>query len=230
MDGFGIPRDQVGERFQATADQYGMTWSLHFSDEQPRVAIFVSQMAHCLYDLLIRWRLKELPGEVALIISNHNTHAGVAAEFGIPFQHIPITKETRAQQEALIQDHLKEADIDLVILARYMQIVGEDLISVYRNRMINIHHSFLPAFAGARPYHQAFERGVKIIGATAHYVTVELDAGPIIEQDIVRISHRESVESLVRKGSDLEKLVLARAVQFHLEHRTIVYGNKTVVF
>jgi formyltetrahydrofolate deformylase len=230
MDGFAIPRDGLAAAFQPLAERFGMDWRLHFSDETPRIAIFVSQLPHCLYDLLVRWRLGEFQAQVPLIVSNHDTLRHVADDFSIRFETYQITRETKPAQEALIQRRLEQERIDLVILARYMQIVGEDLVNAYADRMINIHHSFLPAFAGARPYHQAYERGVKIIGATAHYATRQLDEGPIIEQDIVRISHRDSVDDLVRKGADLEKLVLARAVQLHLQHRIIVYKNKTAVF
>jgi formyltetrahydrofolate deformylase len=230
MRGFDLPRDRVRDAFAPIAERFGMDWSLHFSDQVPRVAVFVSQLPHCLYDLLARWRMGEYNAEVPLVVSNHETLATVAKSFGVPFETYPITKENKAAQEALILRRLEDERIDLVVLARYMQIVGSELIDRYANRIINIHHSFLPAFAGARPYHQAYQRGVKIIGATAHYATRELDEGPIIEQDVVRISHRDSVADLVRKGSDLEKVVLARAVQLHLDHRVIVYRNKTAVF
>jgi formyltetrahydrofolate deformylase len=230
MRGFAAPREEVGEAFRPLAERFGMEWALHFSDETPRLAIFVSELAHCLYDLLVRWRLGSIKAEIPLIVSNHETLRHVAEEFGIPFEHYPITRERKAEQEGVILRRLEEERIDLVILARYMQIVGQELCDHYANRIINIHHSFLPAFAGARPYHKAHERGVKIIGATAHYATLDLDEGPIIEQDVARISHRDEVQDLVRKGADLEKLVLARAVELHLSHRIIVYKNKTVVF
>ncbi len=230
MKGFALARDRVREAFQPLAERFQMDWTLSFSDARPRIAIFVSQLPHCLYDLLARWRMGEYQADVPLIVSNHQTLRAVADEFAVPFEHEDVTPETRAAAEGHILARLRAENIDIVVLARYMQIVGPDLIQAYRNRIINIHHSFLPAFAGARPYHQAYQRGVKIIGATAHYATPELDQGPIIEQDVVRISHRDSVDDLVRKGADLEKVVLARAVQLHLNNRVIVYKNKTAVF
>jgi formyltetrahydrofolate deformylase len=190
----------------------------------------VSKQGHCLQDLLLRYAEGELPCSIALIVSNHETHRSTAEWFGIPFHHIPVKKENKeaaeARQIALLRDH----EIDVVVLARYMQILGPQFIAAYPNRIINIHHSFLPAFVGARPYHQAFARGVKIIGATSHYVTEDLDEGPIIEQDVTRVSHRDSVQDLVRKGRNLEKLVLAHAVKLHLEHRILAFKNKTIVF
>jgi formyltetrahydrofolate deformylase len=230
MEGFGVPRERFGEAFAPVADRFGMSWSLHYSDEVPRIAIFVSQLSHCLYDLLARWRSGDLRVEIPLIVSNHETLRPIAEQYGVPFEQFEITRETKAAEEQRIMQRLAEERIDLVVLARYMQIVGAPMVDAYRNRIINIHHSFLPAFAGARPYHQAYDRGVKIIGATAHYATLDLDEGPIIDQDVVRISHRDSVQDLVRKGADLEKIVLARALSLHLSHRVIVYGNKTVVF
>jgi len=227
---FAISRDGIAEAFRPIAQRFGMTWSLHFSDYVPRIAIFVSKLEHCLYDLLARWRMGELRVEVPLVISNHPDLQPIAESFGLEYHCFPLTPETKAAQEERILEKLEEQRIDLVVLARYMQILGEELIGRYPNRIINIHHSFLPAFAGARPYHQAYERGVKIIGATAHYATPELDQGPIIEQDVVRVTHRDSVADLIRKGRDLEKVVLARAVDLHLRHRIVVYGNKTVVF
>lgn len=230
LAGFAIPREAIGEAFQPIADRFGMTWTLHFSGEVPRVAIFVSKLAHCMYDLLARWRMGEFRAQIPLVISNHPDQAEVAASFGAAFHHLPVSAETKAEQERRALALLEEHRIDLIVLARYMQILSADFVSRYPNRIINIHHSFLPAFAGARPYHQAHERGVKIIGATAHYVTPELDQGPIIEQDVTRVSHRDTVADLVRKGRDLEKVVLARAVDLHLRNRIVVYANKTVVF
>ncbi|MDP2948537.1 MAG: formyltetrahydrofolate deformylase, partial [Chloroflexota bacterium] len=209
---FAIPRDGIAEAFRPIAQRFGMTWSLHFSDYVPRIVIFVSKLEHCLYDLLARWRMGELRAEIPLVISNHPDLQPIAEGFGLEYHCFPITPETKAAQEKRILEELEEQRIDLVVLARYMQILGEELIGRYPNRIINIHHSFLPAFAGARPYHQAYERGVKIIGATAHYATPELDQGPIIEQDVVRVTHRDSVADLIRKGRDLERVVLARAV------------------
>lgn len=227
---FGVPRDQIAQAFQPIAERFQMTWSLHFSDVVPRVAVFASRLPHCLYDLLARWRMGEFRAAVPLVVSNHTDLRPIAEEFGVTYLHMPVTPETKADQERRLLSALEEERIDLIVLARYMQVLGEELVGRYRNQIINIHHSFLPAFAGARPYHQAHERGVKIIGATAHYVTPELDQGPIIEQDVARVSHRDSVPDLVRKGRDLEKVVLARAVDLHLRRRIVVYGNKTVVF
>jgi len=230
LSDFAVPRQEIAEAFQPVAERFGMTWSLHFSDYVPRIAIFVSKLPHCLYDLLARWRMGEFRAEIPLIISNHPDLRAVAEGFGVAYHSFSITPETKAAQETRIIEKLEEERIDLIVLARYMQILGEGFVGRCPNRIINIHHSFLPAFAGARPYHQAHERGVKIIGATAHYVTLELDQGPIIEQDVARVSHRDAVADLVRKGRDLEKVVLARAVDLHLRNRVIVYGNKTVVF
>lgn len=230
LGGFKIPREEIAPAFEQIADRFQMRWSLRFSDYTARVAVFVSRLPHCLYDLLARWRMGEYRADIPLIISNHEEHAGVAQDFGVPFHSFPITPETKAAQEEKVIALLQENRIDLVVLARYMQVLSEGFVSRYPARIVNIHHSFLPAFAGARPYHHAHERGVKLIGATAHYVTPELDQGPIIEQDVVRVSHRDSVDDLVRKGRDLEKLVLARAVDLHLRNRVVVYGNKTVVF
>ncbi len=230
LDGFGVPRDGIADAFRPIAERFRMTWSLRFSDEMPRVAILVSKLRHCLYDILARWRLSELHAEIPVVISNHPDAAPIAEEFGVTFRHLPLTPDTKATQETRILAELEAHRIDLVIMARYMQVLSDEVIRRYPNRIINIHHSFLPAFAGARPYHQAHERGVKIIGATAHYATRQLDQGPIIDQDVARVSHRDSVADLVRKGSDLEKVVLARAVDVHLRNRVLVYGNKTVVF
>ncbi|MBD2593323.1 formyltetrahydrofolate deformylase [Nostoc spongiaeforme FACHB-130] len=229
LEGFNLPKDLIGPAFNAIAQPLGAKWQLHFSDTIPRIAIWVSRQDHCLYDLIWRHRAKEFAAEIPLIISNH-PHLKVAAEqFGIDFHHIPITKENKPEQEAKQLELLRQYKIDLVVLAKYMQIVSSDFIAQFP-QIINIHHSFLPAFVGANPYHRAFERGVKIIGATSHYVTTDLDAGPIIEQDVVRVSHRDEVEDLVRKGKDLERIVLARAVRLHLQNRVLVYGNRTVVF
>jgi formyltetrahydrofolate deformylase len=230
LDGFALTRDSIAEAFRPIAERFAMTWSLRFSDEVPRVAILASKLHHCLYDLLARWRLGELHAEIPLVVSNHPDARAIADEFGVAFRHAPITPDTKAGQEVQILAELEAHRVDLVILARYMQVLSDGFVRHYPQRIINIHHSFLPAFAGARPYHQAHERGVKIIGATAHYATPELDQGPIIDQDVARVSHRDSVEDLVRKGRDLERTVLARAVDLHLRNRVLVYGNKTVVF
>ena len=208
-----------------------MNWELSFSDEVKKVAIFVSRYDHCLYELLYRFKAGELPGgELKMVISNHLDLKSVVESFGIPFYHFPITKETKREVEEKEVELLQKEGIDLIVLARYMQILSDWFVNLYPNRIINIHHSFLPAFVGAKPYHRAYERGVKIIGATSHYVTEELDQGPIIEQDVVRVSHRDSVEEMIKKGRDLEKLVLARAVKWHLENKILVYDNKTVIF
>jgi formyltetrahydrofolate deformylase len=212
------------------AARFGMSYRLAYAAKPKRLALFVSRYDHCLYDLLLRHRSGELGCEMALIVSNHPDLAPVAREFGVRFELYPITPETKAEQERREVELLVAEAIDLVVLARYMQIVGAELVSRYEGRLLNIHHSFLPAFVGGKPYHQAYQRGVKLIGATAHYATLNLDEGPIIEQDVVRASHRDSVEDLARKGRDLEKVVLARAVRSHLEDRVLVYGNKTVVF
>ena len=230
LAGFRIERDGIAEAFRPLAEKYGMAWRLHFSDYVPRVALFASKLPHCLYDLLARWRMGEFRAHIPLVISNHDDHRSIAKEFGVEFHDLPVTPETKSRQEAKAIELLEAADIDVVVLARYMQVLSEGIVSRYPNGIINIHHSFLPAFAGARPYHNAHERGVKIIGATAHYVTPELDQGPIIDQDVARVSHRDSVDDLIRKGRDLEKTVLARAVDLHLRNRILVYGNKTVVF
>jgi formyltetrahydrofolate deformylase len=230
LDGFAVSREGIEEAFRPIAERFGMTWRLRFSDEVPRVAVFVSKLAHCLYDILARWRMGEYRASVPLIISNHQDNREVAEEFGVPFHYLPVTAGAKAEQEAAAVKLLEAEDIDLVVLARYMQVLTSEFVVQYEGRIINIHHSFLPAFAGARPYHQAHERGVKIIGATAHYVTPDLDQGPIIAQDVAQVSHRDAVDDLVRKGRDLERLVLARAVDLHLRNRIVVYGNKTVVF
>jgi formyltetrahydrofolate deformylase len=216
----------VGE----VAARFGMQYRLAYGKRRPRVAIFASRYDHCLWDLLIRHRGGELACELALVVSNHPDLAPVVAHFGVPFHHVPITAATRAAQEATQWALLDEAQVDLIVLARYMQILSPAFVARYPARIINIHHSFLPAFVGGDPYRQACERGVKLVGATAHYVTEQLDEGPIIEQGVVRCSHRDTVEDLVRKGRDLEKVVLAAAVRWHLEDRVLVYAGKTVVF
>ena len=228
---FIIPEDKIEEYFHSLcAQKYCINFSLYFSDRIPRMAIFVSKMSHCLYDLLARYTAGEWEVEIPLIISNHPDMEIAAKRFGIDYKYFPITKENKAEQEAAELALLKEYDIEFIVLARYMQIVSPEFISRFPNRIINIHHSFLPAFIGAKPYHAAFERGVKLIGATSHYVTSDLDAGPIIEQDITRISHKDPLASLIRKGRDLEKIVLSRAVEKHIERKILVYQNKTVVF
>jgi formyltetrahydrofolate deformylase len=229
LDGFNLPRELIAPAFNAIAQPISAKWELHFSDTIPRIAIWVSKQDHCLFDLIWRQRAKEFASEIPLIISNHPDLKLVAEKFNIDYHHIPITKDSKSEQEAKQLELLHQYKIDLVVLAKYMQVVSADFLAKFP-QTINIHHSFLPAFVGANPYHRAFERGVKIIGATAHYATADLDAGPIIEQDVVRVSHRDEVEDLIRKGKDLERVVLARAVRLHLQNRVLVYGNRTVVF
>lgn len=212
------------------AERFEMKLQLRYAAQRKRVAIFVSRYDHCLYDLLLRHRAGELDCDIVLVVSNHPDLAPVAAQFDIPFEHFPITKDDKLAQERRQLARLRELEVDLVVLARYMQVLSSQMTDALQSRVINIHHSFLPAFAGGRPYHQAYQRGVKLIGATAHYATADLDEGPIIDQGVVACSHRDSVEDLVRKGRDLEKVVLARAVRWHLQDRILVYSNKTVVF
>lgn len=216
--------------FEKTADSLQMEWRLNVMSEAPRMAIFVSQHLHCLVDLLHRQQSGEFHCSIPLIVSNHTNAEALARFYGIAFRHIPVTPETKCGAEDEQRRLLCEEGIDLIVLARYMQILSPEFAQQYPSRIINVHHSFLPAFIGARPYHAAFRRGVKLIGATSHYVTPMLDDGPIIEQDVVRISHRDQVEDLIQKGRDMEKAVLSRAVLWHLEHRILCYGNKTVVF
>jgi formyltetrahydrofolate deformylase len=231
LTNFVIPADKIGEYFQTLiAERFGMKWSLYFSDYIPRMAIFVSKQPHCLHDILSRCHPGEWKVEVPLIISNHEDLRPVAETFGIDFHLTPNVKDDKKGAEKKQLELLEQYDIDFIVLARYMQILSDDFVSHYPNRIINIHHSFLPAFPGARPYHSAYERGVKIIGATSHYVTAELDAGPIIEQNVVRVTHKDSVEDLVRKGRDLEKVVLSQAVWYHLKRKILVYGNRTLIF
>lgn len=230
LAGFDIPREKIADEFRPLAEKFGMTWQLHFSDIVTQIAIFVSKHEHCLYDLLSRYKMGELKAKIRLVISNHPDLKPTADLFGIEFQHYSMEDNNKTENEKIILEKLKEVGVDLIVLARYMRILGSDFVDQYTNKIINIHHSFLPAFAGGKPYHQAYERGVKIIGATAHYVTAELDEGPIIEQDVVRVSHRDSIGDLIRKGRDLEKIVLARAVNLHLNNRVLAYGNKTVIF
>lgn len=233
LGNFTIPREKLKDYIQTLyAQRYDMTFSLHFSDVKPRMAIFVSKMSHCLYDLLARYKAGEWNVEIPCIISNHEDLRYVAEQFGIPYHVWSINKDhsNKAEVEQAEMELLKKEKVTFIVLARYMQIVSEKLISEYPHHIINIHHSFLPAFVGAKPYHQAWERGVKIIGATSHYVTMELDAGPIIEQDVVRITHKDTPESLVLKGRDLEKIVLSRAVTKHIERKILTYNNKTIIF
>lgn len=231
LECFLIPREKMEDYFRTLyAQKYEMDFQLYFSDVKPRMAIFVSKMSHCLFDMLARYTAGEWNVEIPLIVSNHPDLQHVAERFGIPFHLFPITKETKEEQECKELELLKRHRITFIVLARYMQVLSERIIDAYPDKIINIHHSFLPAFVGARPYHAAFERGVKIIGATSHYVTTELDAGPIIEQDVVRITHKDAIEDLINKGKDLEKIVLSRAVQKHIERKILAYKNKTVIF
>ncbi len=229
LEGFNLPPEAIATAFGAIAKPLEAKWQIHFSNTVPRLAIWVTKQDHCLLDLLWRWQAKELKAEIPLIISNHSHLQAIAEQFNIDFYHLPITKENKLEQEAKQLDLLHKYEIDLVILAKYMQILSPNLVAQFPN-IINIHHSFLPAFPGAKPYHRAHDRGVKIIGATAHYVTEDLDEGPIIEQEVVHVSHRDTVADFIRKGKDLERLVLARAVRLHLQNRVLVYGNRTVVF
>ena len=221
--------DEMEKAFQGLASAYEMTFE--FRDARPpRMGILVSKMSHCLYDMLGRTHSGEWNVEIPLIVSNHPNLEDAARRFDIPFYHVPVTKDTKVAQEAKQIEILKEHQVDFIVLARYMQILTEDFVKHFSRKIINIHHSFLPAFVGAKPYHQAYDRGVKIIGTTSHYVTSDLDAGPIIEQDIMRVSHKDSIKDLVRKGRDLERIVLARAIWLHLQNKTMVYNNKTVIF
>ena len=231
LEKFAIPREKIADYFQTLiAQKFEIKFSLHFSDQRPRMAVFVSKMSHCLFDILSRYTAGEWDADIPLIISNHDTLRSVAERFGIEFILMEKNSANKAEQEKKEIEILKQYNIDFVVLARYMQVLSDHFVSNFPNRIINIHHSFLPAFAGAKPYHAAHERGVKIIGATSHYVTTDLDAGPIIAQDVVRISHIDTVESLIRKGRDLEKIVLSEAVYKHLQRKILVYNNRTVVF
>lgn len=230
MEGFSLAREQIAAAFTPLARELNLAWELRFSDQTPKTALFVSRYDHCLYDLLLRHRAGELRADFDVVISNHPDCRPIAESFGLEYRVFPISAETKLQQEARILEELAKRKIEFIVLARYMQVLSETFVGHYPTRIINIHHSFLPAFVGPKPYLQAYRRGVKLIGATAHYVTQELDNGPIIAQDVMRISHRDSAEDLARKGSDLEKMVLARAVRLHLENRVLLYGNKTAVF
>lgn len=231
LKNFVIQQDKIAEYFETlVASRYQMSTQLHFSDSKPRMALFVSRMSHCFYDLLARYEIGELNVEIPVIISNHDDLQTAAERLGIDYHCIHIDQGNKAAQEEKQLQLLKQYDIDFIVLARYMQVLSDDFVQNYPQKIINIHHSFLPAFPGGRPYHSAHERGVKIIGATSHYVTAELDAGPIIEQDVVHVSHKDSVDDMVRIGRDLEKIVLARAVRHHVQHDLLVYENRTVVF
>lgn len=230
MTGFVIHRHELHAAFGFVARRFQMRWELHFSDDVPRMAVFVSRQSHCLFDILSRWRSGEWRVEIPAVVSNHEALGDIVRQFGLDFHVFPIDRENKAEQEAAQIALMRELNVDFIVLARYMQILSGDFVAQFPNRIINIHHSFLPAFAGARPYHAAYDRGVKIIGATSHYVTSDLDAGPIIEQNVLRVNHKDAVRDLVRKGQDVEKLVLAQAIWHHLQRRVLVYNNKTVVF
>jgi formyltetrahydrofolate deformylase len=230
LDRFTLDADGIRLGLEVFARSLGLHAELDFDDRRDRVAVICSKDAHCLYDLLLRQRLGELAGEVVLVVSNHPDNRPAAEYFGLPFEVVTVTADTRQQAEARQQELLERHGVNLVVLARYMQILSPEFVGRWEGRVINIHHSFLPAFAGARPYHQAQARGVKLIGATAHYATADLDEGPIIEQDVVRVTHRDTVADMIRKGRDLERQVLARAVRLHLERRVLVEGKRTIVF
>lgn len=231
LERFIIPKDKIADYFSTLyGKRYGVKFRITFSSQPQRMAIFVSKMSHCIYDLLARYVAGEWHVEIPVIISNHPDLSLIGKQFGIPFEVVPVTRENKKEMEAREFELLDRYNIDFIVLARYMQVLSEEFINRYPERIINIHHSFLPAFIGAKPYHAAFDRGVKLIGATSHYVTTELDAGPIIEQDIVRITHKDTIPDLIKKGRDLEKIVLSRAVEKHIQHKILTYNNKTVVF
>ncbi|MEN6487797.1 MAG: formyltetrahydrofolate deformylase [Smithella sp.] len=230
LKGFALSREEIPAEFEKLASPFEMKWALHFTDYVPRMAIFVSKYIHCLNDLLLRHRMGEFKAVIPLVIGNHPDARESVEQFGIKFFHFPVTAHNKASQEKLEIELLRQMNIDVVVLARYMQILTEKFLKVYPYKIINIHHSFLPAFAGANPYQQAYDRGVKIIGATGHYVTENLDEGPIIAQDVIKISHRDTIADIQTKSKDLERIVLARALRLHLDNKILVYGAKTVVF
>jgi formyltetrahydrofolate deformylase len=231
LDKFRIEKEKIAEYFETLlGKRFNMNFSVYFSDEKPKMGLFVTKLSHCLFDILGRWQSGDLQIEIPVVISNHEFLRDTVEKFDIPFYHIPISKTNKVEQEAKQIEILKQFDVDFIVLARYMQIISPEFINQYKHKVINIHHSFLPAFVGAKPYHAAYERGVKIIGATAHYVTEDLDAGPIIEQNVSRVTHRNSVSDLVKIGQDVEKLVLSKAIQLHVQRKTLVMGNKTVIF
>ncbi len=231
LQNFEIPKDKIDDYFGTLiGNKFQMKWSLHFTDQKPRMAVFVSKMSHCLYDILQRYKSGEWAVEIPVIVSNHAGMEQLAQRFDIPFKHLPITKANKIEQEAQQIALMQELGVDFIVLARYMQILTDNFIRAFPNKIINIHHSFLPAFKGAKPYHSAYERGVKIIGATSHYVTADLDEGPIIAQDIRMVSHKDSVKDMIRKGKDMEKVVLSRAIWLELKHKILPYKNRTIVF
>lgn len=229
-DSLAFDFDELAERFAPIAEEFGMDWHISDSARKKRVVILVSKQEHCLYDLLARWHAQELNIDIPCVISNHETFRGLVEWHGVPFHHVPVTSENKADASRKVMELFEAAEGDVMVLARYMQILSPELCDRYPGRIVNIHHSFLPSFVGAKPYHQAFTRGVKLIGATCHYVTPDLDQGPIIEQDVIRVDHSDEPEDLVRYGKDIEKAVLARGLRYHLEDRVITHGNKTVVF
>ncbi len=230
IGGFRLDKQATEEQIRTLARQFDLRWELTFSQAPPRVAVMVSKASHCLYDLMLCQQLGDLGGQIVGVLANHDTLNDVCEHFGVPFTVVPVERDRKEEAEARQLEMLDALRVDLVVLARYMQILSPTFVARWPGRIINIHHSFLPAFAGARPYHQAKQRGVKVIGATAHYVTAELDQGPIIEQDVCRVSHRDTVEDMMRKGRELERLVLTRAVRLHLQRRVLVSGNRTIVF
>ena len=231
LDSFMIPKEKIHEYFKTLiAASYQMEFDLYFSGQRPRMAIFVSKMSHCLYDILSHWESGDWQVDIPFVISNHNDMQPIAERFGIPFHYIPINKDNKLEQEKKQLQLLQESNTDFIVLARYMQVLSANFLTHYPYKVINIHHSFLPAFAGAKPYHAAYERGVKIIGATSHFVTDELDAGPIIEQDVINVSHKDSPDTFIRKGKDLEKIVLSRGIFLYIQRKLLVYNNRTVVF
>jgi formyltetrahydrofolate deformylase len=230
LAGFDLSPDECARQFAPVAERFQMRWRLELSARRHRAAVFVSKYDHCLVDLLYRHQSGEIPCDIPLVVSNHPDARRWAEFYGVPFHYTPAEPGRKAETERQQLQLLAEHDIDLIVLARYMQVLSSEFVAKYPRQIINVHHSFLPAFSGARPYHRAFERGVKLIGATSHYVTADLDEGPIIEQDVARVSHRDGLEDLLQKGRDLEQVVLARAVRWHVGHRVLVYGDKTVIF
>ncbi len=231
LDNFTIERDKIGEYFNTLlARRFNIRFNLYFNDVKPRMALFVTKLSHCLFDILGRWQNGGLEIDIPVVISNHEHLKPIVEKFGLKFYYVPITKENKLKQEQKHLEILEDNKIDFIVLARYMQIIGKELINNYQHKIINIHHSFLPAFVGAKPYHAAYERGVKIIGATAHYVTEDLDAGPIIDQEVSRVTHHNTIKDLVLMGQDAEKITLAKAVKKHVDRKTFVIGNKTIIF
>ncbi|MBN3581675.1 formyltetrahydrofolate deformylase [Algoriphagus aestuarii] len=231
LDSFALKKEEISQRFELEiGNKFDMEFKLHFNFPKPRMAIFVSKLSHCLFDILGRHHAGQLEVDIPLVISNHQHLQSIVEAFGIPFYYIPVTASTKVEAEKRQLELLQSHNVDFVVLARYMQIISADFIKNYPNRIINIHHSFLPAFVGAKPYHAAYERGVKIIGATAHYVTEELDAGPIIEQEVARVRHHNTISDLVQIGQDVEKVTLSKAIKYHLDRKVLSFKNKTVIF